>query len=226
MIEDDPSTASFLQRALRQEAYQVHVASDGVQGLAAAQSVAPDVVVLDVMLPGIDGLEVARRLRTDGDVAILMLTARDATLDCVEGLDAGADDYLAKPFALEELLARLRALLRRRGVSSSPRDDGALRFADVMVMPDAREATRGGRRLELRRKEFELLVFFLEHPGRVLPRRKIFESVWGSDFLGDSNVIEVTVTHLRQKLEASGEPRLIHTVWGVGYILRNPPASP
>src|SRR5581483_5419787 len=156
-----------------------------------------------VMLPGIDGLQVARLLRERAaDVPILMLTARDTVDDRVRGLDAGADDYRPKPFALEELIARLRALARRSGVAAV--DHGSLRSGDVVLDPDAREATRGGRMLELRRKEFDLLAHFLRHPGRVLSRRQIFEEVWGYDYLGDSNVIEVTLGHLRQKLEASG----------------------
>ena len=172
------------------------------------------------MLPGLDGFEVARRLRTKGGVPILMLTARDAVGDRVEGLDAGADDYLVKPFALEELLARLRALLRRRDVDAADRRRGVLTFGDLRLDLDRREATRNGRRLELRNKEFELLAFFLRRPEKVLSRREIFEEVWDFDFLGDSNVIEVTVGHLRQKLEAEGEARLIHTVRSVGYVLR------
>ena len=224
-MEDDYRIAAFVQRALAQAGYQVKLAADGAEALAAADSDPPDVVVLDVMLPGVDGLEVARRLRAHGGTPILMLTARDAVEDRVEGLDAGADDYLVKPFALEELLARLRALLRRRDVNAAERRRGALTFSDVVLDQDTHEVTRGSRRLELRNMEYELLAFFLRHPGRVLSRREIFEEVWDFDFLGDSNVIEVTLGHLRQKLEAEGEPRLLHTVRSVGYVLREEGAA-
>lgn len=220
VVEDEPRIAMFIQRALLQAGYRVDLVADGVSGLAAAEAAPPDVVLLDVMLPGLDGIEVARRLRSSGNVPILMLTARDAIEDRVEGLDAGADDYLVKPFALEELLARLRALLRRREVDASGRRRGVLAFAGVELDQDTHEVTRGGVILELRHKEFELLAYFLRRPGRVLSRREIFEEVWGFDFLGDSNVIEVTIGHLRQKLEAAGQPRLIHTVRSVGYVLR------
>jgi two-component system response regulator MprA len=220
VVEDDFRIAVFVQRALLQAGYRAQVVGDGHAALAAAESAPPDLVVLDVMLPGLDGREVARRLRARSAVPILMLTARDSVGDRVEGLDAGADDYLVKPFALEELLARVRALLRRREVDAAERRRGTLTFADVRLDQDTHEASRGGRPLELRNMEFELLAYVLRHPGRVLSRREIFEEVWGYDFLGDSNVIEVTVGHLRQKLEAGGEPRLIHTVRSVGYVLR------
>lgn len=225
IVEDDYRIAAFIQRALAQAGYQVKLAADGNAALAAAGSEPPDVVVLDVMLPGLDGLEVARQLRAGGGTPILMLTARDAVEDRVEGLDAGADDYLVKPFALEELLARLRALLRRRDVNAAERRRGVLAFSDVVLDQDTHEVTRGGRRLELRNMEYELLAFFLRHPGRVLSRMEIFEEVWGFDFLGDSNVIEVTLGHLRQKLEANGEPRLVYTVRSVGYVLREETAA-
>jgi DNA-binding response OmpR family regulator len=226
VVEDDFRIAIFLQRALTRVGYRVEIAADGPAALAAAAATAPDVVVLDVMLPGLDGLEVARRLRAGSGVPILMLTARDAITDRVQGLDAGADDYLVKPFALEELLARLRALLRRCEVNAAESRRGALTFADVRLDQDSHEVTRGGRRLELRPKEFELLAYFLRHPGRVLSRRELFEEVWGYNFLGDSNVIEVTIAHLRQKLEAGGESRLVHTVRSVGYILREESGAP
>jgi len=220
VVEDDFRIAVFVQRALLQAGYRAQVVGDGHAALTAAESAPPDLVVLDVMLPGLDGLEVARRLRARSAVPILILTARDSVGDRVEGLDAGADDYLVKPFALEELLARVRALLRRREVDAAERRRGKLVFADVSLDQDTHEVSRGGRPLELRNMEFELLAYVLRHPGRVLSRREIFEEVWGYDFLGDSNVIEVTVGHLRQKLEAGGEPRLIHTVRSVGYVLR------
>jgi two-component system, OmpR family, response regulator MprA len=219
VVEDDRRIAAFLDRALTQQGYAVEVAGDGTVALTTAERQAPDLVVLDVTLPGIDGLQVARRLREAGPVPILMLTARDSVADRVDGLDAGADDYLVKPFALDELLARLRALLRRRATDAAAVRKGVLEFGDVRLDQDSRSATRGTRRLELRNKEMELLACFLRNPERVLSRREIFEEVWGSDFLGDSNVIEVTVGHLRQKLEAGGAPRLIHTVRPVGYTL-------
>ena len=220
VVEDDYRIAVFVQRALAQAGYRTQLVADGAAALAAAAGETPDLVVLDVMLPEIDGLEVARRLRADSGVPILMLTARDAVGDRVAGLDAGADDYLVKPFALEELLARVRALLRRREVDAAERRRGVLTFGDVRLDQDTSEAFRAGRSLDLRHLELELLAFFLRNPGRALSRREIFEAVWGFDFLGDSNVIEVTLGHLRQKLEADGESRLIHTVRSVGYVLR------
>src|ERR687886_2703069 len=220
VVEDDHRISAFLDRALVQAGYRVAVAGDGPAALAAADEDQPEVVVLDLMLPGLDGLEVARRLRAGGGVPILMLTARDGIGDRVEGLDAGADDYLTKPFALEELLARLRALLRGRALAVADTRRGVLEYADITLDQDTREVRRGERPVELRNKAFELLAYLLRNPGRVLSRRELLEEVWGYDFLGDSNVIEVTVGQLRQKLEAAGELRVIQTVRPVGYILR------
>jgi two-component system, OmpR family, response regulator MprA len=220
VVEDDHRISAFLDRALVQAGYRVAVAPDGPAALAAADHNQPEVVVLDLMLPGLDGLEVARRLRAGGGVPILMLTARDGVDDRVQGLDAGADDYLVKPFALEELLARLRALLRGRALAVADTRRGPLTYADLTLDQDTREVRRGERRVELRNKAFELLAYFLRNPGRVVSRRELLEEVWGYDFLGDSNVIEVTVGQLRQKLEADGEPRVIQTVRPIGYILR------
>src|SRR5262245_42793565 len=216
VVDDDAKITGFLRRALAYEGYQVEVADGGEAALSQALKSPPDLVVLDVMMPGLNGLEVCRRLRAGGDVPVLMLTARDAVGDRVEGLDAGADDYLAKPFALDELLARLRALLRRRE-SGAP---ATLRFADLALDTAAREATRGGRLIELTTKEFELLALVMRQPRRVLTRNAIMEQIWGYDFDGESNVIEVYVGHLRQKVEAGGEPRLIHTVRHAGYVLK------
>jgi two-component system, OmpR family, response regulator MprA len=216
VVDDDEKITGFLRRALAYEGYQVAVASGGAAALTAALEAPPDLVVLDVMMPGLDGLEVCRRLRAGGDVPVLMLTARDEVIDRVQGLDAGADDYLAKPFALDELLARLRALLRRREANTP----AVLRFADLTLDMASRQAQRGGRLIELTTKEFELLALFLRHPRRVLTRGSIMEQIWGYDFDGESNVIEVYVGHLRQKLESEGEPRLIHTIRHAGYVLR------
>jgi two-component system, OmpR family, response regulator MprA len=220
VVEDDHRISAFLDRALVQAGYRVAVAADGPAALATADETPPEVVVLDLMLPGLDGLEVARRLRAGGGVPILMLTARDGVDDRVQGLDAGADDYLVKPFALEELLARLRALLRGRALAVADTRRGILSYADVTLDQDTREVKRGERPVELRNKAFELLAYLLHNPDRVVSRRELLEEVWGYDFLGDSNVIEVTVGQLRQKLEAGGEPRVIQTVRPVGYILR------
>jgi two-component system, OmpR family, response regulator MprA len=216
VVDDDEKITSFLRRALAYEGYQVDVAGSGATALTQALTAPPDLVVLDVMMPGLDGLEVCRRLRAGGDVPVLMLTARDEVADRVQGLDAGADDYLAKPFALEELLARLRALLRRREAAAPI----VLRFGDLSLDTASRQATRGSRQIELTTKQFELLAFFMRHPRRVVTRNAIMEQIWGYDFDGESNVIEVYVGHLRQKLEAGGEARLIHTVRHAGYVLR------
>jgi two-component system, OmpR family, response regulator MprA len=228
VVEDDRRMAAFLDRALTYAGYRVAMAEDGDRALARAEEQAPDLVLLDVMLPGIDGLEVARRLRagSGSGVPILMLTAREGLDDRVEGLDSGADDYLAKPFALQELLARLRALLRGRALAVAESRRGLLTYADVSLDQDAREATRNDRRLTLRNKEFELLAYFLRHPGRVLEPRVLLEDVWSYPYLGDANLVHVTLRRLRQELEASGEPRLIQTVPRGGYVLRPSTVTP
>ena len=216
IVEDEVKIANFLRRGLSYEGYEVDVAYDGEEALARARDNPPDVVILDIMLPGLDGLEVCRRLRGGSDVAILMLTAKDAVADKVAGLDSGADDYLVKPFAFDELLARLRALLRRR---QSPERE-VLRFADLTMDTRTRQVRRGEREIELTAKEHDLLELFMRHPRQVLTRDIIYERIWEYDFSGESNIIEVYVRYLRAKLEAKGEPRLIHTVRGVGYALR------
>jgi two-component system response regulator MprA len=218
VVDDEPAVRTALERALRLEAYDVELAADGREALnRLADGAPPDAVVLDVAMPELDGLEVCRRLRDAGDrTPVLMLTARDAVDDRVAGLDAGADDYLVKPFALKELKARLRALLRRAG----PGGDGTLRFGDLVLDPVAYEVSRGDRRLELSRTEFNLLALFLEHPRQVLTRSQIFERVWGYDFGASSNSLGVYVGYLRRKTEAGGEPRVLHTVRGVGYVLK------
>jgi two-component system response regulator MprA len=216
VIEDEQKIANFLRRGLAYEGFKVETAADGENGLKAARDNMPDLVILDVMLPGLDGFEVARRLRAGGEVPILMLTARDAVPDRVKGLDSGADDYLVKPFAFEELLARVRALLRRH----KPTDATTFRFSDVVLDTSTREVARGGRRVELTTKEFDLLHFFMLHPRQVLPRELIYDRIWGYDFGGESNILEVYIRYLRSKLEAEGEARLIQTVRGVGYALR------
>ena len=217
VVDDDPRIAASLRRALVYEGYRVVVAADGHAALAGAVEALPDLVLLDVMLPGIDGVEVCRRLRLESDMPILMLTARDATADRVQGLDAGADDYLPKPFAYEELLARVRALRRRR---EPRRRDEALTFAGLHLDPAAHEARRGDRPLTLTVHEFKLLEHFLHNPQRVLSRDQLLEAVWGYQSEAVSNVVDVYVGYLRQKLEAGGEPRLLQTVRGIGYVLR------
>ena len=220
VVDDEPALRAALQRALRLEGYDVTLAEDGDAALRLVQRDAPELVVLDVLMPALDGLAVCRRLRRAGDrTPVLMLTARDAVSDRVSGLDAGADDYLVKPFALEELLARVRALLRRT-VNGDPH--GVLRFADVSLDPATHEVRRGTREIELTRTEFLLLELFLLNPRQVLPRSLIFERVWGYDFGPSSNSLEVYVGYLRRKLEADGEARMIQTVRGVGYALREP----
>jgi len=217
VIDDDLRLTSALKRALVLEGYDVAIENDPREGLAHVRSAEPDLVILDVMMPHLDGLEVCRRLRAAGDTPILMLTAKDQTSDRVRGLDSGADDYLVKPFAVEELLARVRALLRRR---QPEQERTRLRFADLTMDVLGRTVARGGRAIELRPREFELLEFFLRHPRQVLTKEQIYERVWGYDFGGESNVLDVYVGYLRQKLEANGEPRLLHTQRGVGYVLR------
>ncbi len=216
VIEDEEKILNFLRRGLIYEGYRVETALDGTTGLASARDNPPDLVILDWMLPGIDGLEVCRRLRAASNVPILMLTAKDAVSDRVQGLDAGADDYLVKPFALDEVLARLRALLRR----AKPEAPEVLTFADLRLDTGTHQAFRGERPIELTAKEYELLELFLQHPRQVLTREVIYDRVWGYDFGGESNIIEVYVRYLRQKTEAEDELRLLHTVRGVGYVLR------
>jgi len=218
VVDDDPAVRSAISRALRVD-YDVDEAADGSEALAQHAASTADAIVLDLLMPGIDGLEVCRTLRRREDlVPILVVTARDAVEDRVEGLDAGADDYLVKPFAIDELRARVRALLRRTGSG-----DGALRFADVTLDPATREAYRGERRLQLTRTEFNLLELFLRNPRQVLTRSQIYERVWGYDFGATSNALWVYVGYLRRKLEEAGEPRLLHTVRGVGYAFREEP---
>lgn len=219
VVDDEPRIVDFVRRGLEHEGYLVDVAYDGESALIQARRAPPDLVILDVMLPGLDGLEVCRRFRggEQRDVPILMLTAKDAIPDRVAGLDTGADDYLVKPFAFDELLARIRALLRRHRI---PSDSQVLRFADVTLNPLTHEACRGNRPLNLTAKEFELLEFFMRHPRQVITREMMYDQVWGYDFGGESNIIEVYVRYLRSKLEAAGEPRLLQTVRGVGYALR------
>jgi DNA-binding response OmpR family regulator len=217
VVEDDEEIAQVLQRSLRLEGYEVKLAEDGVRGLEEAHAFLPDVVVLDLGLPRLDGIDVARRLREDGDdVPILILTARDAVEARVEGLDIGADDYLVKPFERQELLARLRALLRRR----PPRGMAPLRVGDLMLNPDTHEVSRGDRAIELTQREFELLEYLMRNERLVISRQKLLDEVWGYDPFSITNTIEVFVSNLRRKLEAGGEPRLLHTVRGAGYVLR------
>lgn len=216
VVDDEKSITNFLKRGLTYDGYEVIVASDGHEGLTKAREICPDLIVLDIMLPGIDGMEICRRIRRSDDVPILMLTARDEISDRVEGLDCGADDYLVKPFALDELLARIRALLRRR----QPERREVLHYADLSLDLSTREAKRGDRSIELTTKEYELLSLLLRHPGRVLTRDFIMERIWGDEFEGLSNVLEVYVRNLRAKLEAGGETRLIHTIRGAGYALK------
>ncbi|TML54565.1 MAG: response regulator transcription factor [Actinobacteria bacterium] len=220
IADDERAVRESLRRALELEGYQIELAADGREALYRLETESqPDAVVLDVLMPGVDGLEVARTIRRSGSrVPILMLTARTQVEDRVEGLDAGADDYVTKPFALEELLARLRALLRRTAEGSGE----ALRFADLELDPGTREVRRGGESIELTRTEFSLLELFMLNPRQVLTRSVIFERVWGYDFGYGSNSLDVYIGYLRRKTEAGGKPRLIHTVRGVGYALREP----
>ncbi len=219
IIEDDEAIQKVLRRALVYEGYQVDAALDGEPGLQLAQENRPDLVILDWMLPGMDGLEVCKRLRELLNIPILMLTAKDTTEDRVHGLDAGADDYVVKPFELEELLARVRALLRRTQSDRAP----VLNFADLVLDTSTRQAIRKQRAITLTAKEYDLLELFMRHPRQVLTRELIFDRVWGYDFGGESNVLDVYIRYLRQKLENEGEDRLIHTVRSVGYVLRETP---
>jgi two-component system, OmpR family, response regulator MprA len=223
VVDDDRAVRDSLRRSLAFNGYQVELATDGQQALDTIDKERPDALVLDVMMPRLDGLEVCRRLRSAGDdLPVLVLTAREAVSDRVAGLDAGADDYLAKPFALEELLARLRALLRRTSPEERGRDENPdpLTFADLSLDPVTREVKRGDRPITLTRTEFSLLELLIANPRRVLTRSRILEEVWGYDFPTTGNALEVYIGYLRRKTEAEGEPRLIHTVRGVGYVLR------
>lgn len=216
VVDDDEKLTAMLRRALTYEGYDVAVANDGRAALRSCAIDPPALVVLDWMMPGMSGIEVCQRLRKEGDLPILMLTAKDAVDDRVQGLETGADDYLVKPFALEELLARVRALLRR--TQASPHS--VLTFGDLSLDRGSRTAARGDREIQLSTTEFNLLCLFLENPRQVLTRDIIMETVWGYDFEGESNVLEVYIGYLRRKLEEVGEPRVIHTVRGVGYVLR------
>jgi two-component system response regulator MprA len=221
VCDDEPAVRDALERALRLEGYEVDLAVDGEEALAALVSRPASAVVLDLLMPGMGGLEVCRRLRSSGDsTPILVLTARSGVADRVAGLDAGADDYLVKPFALEELLARLRALLRRTGSGEGEREP--VRFADLVLDPVTFQVLRGARAIDLTRTEYLLLELFMRNPRQVLTRSLIFERVWGYDFGPSSNSLEVYVGYLRRKTESAGEPRLIHTVRGFGYVLREP----
>jgi two-component system response regulator MprA len=216
VVEDDDEIAQALQRSLRMEGYEVRIAADGEAALEASDAFNPDLVVLDLGLPKVDGMDVARALRERGDVPILILTARDAVDARVEGLDAGADDYLVKPFERQELLARLRALLRRR----PPRGSAALVVGDLQLNPDTHEVMRGDRPIDLTQREFELLEYLMRNERLVISRQRLLDEVWGYDPFSQTNTIEVFVSNLRRKLEAGGEPRLLHTIRGAGYVLR------
>jgi DNA-binding response OmpR family regulator len=216
VVEDDDEIAQVLQRSLRLEGYEVRIASDGEQALAMHAEYVPDVLVLDLGLPKVDGIDVARQVRAADDVPILMLTARDAVEARVEGLDSGADDYLVKPFERQELLARLRALLRRR----PPRGSASLIVGDLSLNPDTHEVARSDRVVELTQREFELLEYLMRNERIVVPRQRLLEEVWGYDPFATTNTIEVFVSNLRRKLEAGGESRLLHTIRGAGYVLR------
>jgi two-component system response regulator MprA len=216
VVEDDDEIAQVLQRSLRLDGYDVRVAGDGQAALDQAAAYHPDLVILDLGLPKLDGIEVARRLRAADDVPILILTARDAVESRVEGLDSGADDYLVKPFEREELRARLRALLRRR----PPRGSASLVVADLSLNPDTHEVRRGERTIDLTQREFELLEYLMRNERIVVPRQRLLEEVWGYDPFAATNTIEVFISNLRRKLEGAGEPRLLHTIRGAGYVLR------
>jgi two-component system response regulator MprA len=216
LIEDDAEIADVLRRFLRQEGHEVRTAADGDEALPAAAEFVPDLVILDLGLPGLDGVEVCRRLRADGDVPILILTARTELDDRVEGLDSGADDYLVKPFERQELLARIRALLRRR----PPRGSASLTVGDLSLNPDTREVARGDRRIELTNREFELLEYLMRNERLVISRERLLEEVWGYDPMAMTNTIDVFISNVRRKLEARGEPRVLHTKRGAGYVLR------
>ncbi len=219
IVEDDPSIGKLLRRALLLEGYEARLVQNGLDALSAFHEEHPDLVILDLMLPGIDGIEVCKRIRDESDVPILMLTARDTVEDRVLGLDSGADDYVVKPFDIDELLARVRAQLRR-AEHRQPRQ--ILEFADLVMDTAARTVRRGQREIELTAREFDLLELFMRHPNQVISRTQIYDEIWNYDFGGESNIIEVYIRYLRTKLEAEGEPRLIYTKRGAGYILRQP----
>jgi DNA-binding response OmpR family regulator len=216
VVEDDEDIALALQRSLRLEGYDVRISRDGAVALEDVRQFLPDLVLLDLGLPKVDGIAVAQQIRSDGDIPILMLTARDALESRVEGLDSGADDYLVKPFERQELLARMRALLRRR----PPRGEANLVVADLTLNPDTHEVRRGERDIELTQREFELLEFLMRNERIVVSRQRLLDEVWGYDPFSTTNTIEVFVSNLRRKLEAGGEPRLLHTIRGAGYVLR------
>ena len=217
VVEDDADIADVLRRSLRNEGYEVKTSADGVEALDVAAGFVPDLVVLDLGLPRLDGVEVCRRLREEGDVPILMLTARAETEDRVTGLDSGADDYLVKPFERQELLARIRALLRRR----PPRGAASLEVGDLKLNPDTREVRRGEREIELTNREFELLEFLMRNERLVISRERLLDEVWGYDPMAATNTIDVFISNLRRKLEAGDEPRLLHTKRGAGYVLKD-----
>ena len=216
VVEDDTEIADVLRRSLRQEGHEVRTAADGVEALDAADEFIPDLVVLDLGLPRLDGMEVCRQLRADGDVPILILTARTETEDRVTGLDSGADDYLVKPFERQEFLARIRALLRRR----PPRGSASLAVGDLKLNPDTREVLRGEREIELTNREFELLEYLMRNERLVVSRERLLDEVWGYDPMAATNTIDVFISNLRRKLESGGEPRLLHTKRGAGYVLK------
>ncbi|MGI8578858.1 MAG: response regulator transcription factor [Nocardioidaceae bacterium] len=225
VVDDDRAVRDSLRRSLEFNGYEVELASDGVEALARINGLAPDALVVDVMMPRLDGIETTKALRAAGnDLPILVLTARDSVNDRVDGLDAGADDYLAKPFALDELLARIRAMLRRRTLgSAADQDEGPLVFSDLSMNPVTRDVERAGRPITLTRTEWDLLELFMRRPKRVLERAFILEEVWGYDFPTTANSLEVYVGYVRRKTETEGESRLLHTVRGVGYVLRETP---
>ena len=218
VVEDDEAIADVLRRSLRAEGHEVRSAADGVEALTEAEQFIPDLVVLDLGLPRLDGAEVCRRLRASSDVPILILTARSETEDRVSGLDSGADDYIVKPFERQELLARIRALLRRR----PPRGSASIVVGDLALNPDTREVHRGEREIELTKREFELLEYLAENQKLVVSRERLLEEVWGYDPTDDTNTIDVFISNLRRKLEEGGEPRLLHTKRGAGYVLKAP----
>jgi two-component system response regulator MprA len=216
VVEDEANIAGFIRRGLIYKGYEVDVAASGEEALESVQKSLPDLVILDLMLPGIDGIEVCRRLRAADDLPIIMLTARDSISDKVEGLESGADDYVTKPFEFEELLARVRATLRRR----SGKDVDVLRVGDLTMKPASREVTRGSRSIDLTAREYELLEFLARYAGQIVMKETLFEKVWGYDFEIESDAIKVYISYLRKKLNAEGEPDLIHAVRGVGYMLK------